>query len=309
MKSMKYVLVTTARNEEAYIGETIRSVVSQTVLPEKWVVVSDGSTDWTEDIVRESLSDHPWIELLVRPERADRSFSGKAHAFNEGCGRLRGVSYDVIGNLDADVSFDPDYMERLLEKFGEDPGLGVAGTDYIEGDFHSFRDSYISENHVNGQVQMFRKACFEEIGGYVPYPHGGIDWIAVTTARMKGWKTRSFPDRAFHHLRRMGTEGTSVLGARFHYGKKDYFLGSHPLWQIFRGAFQMTKKPYVFGGVAILGGYAWAWISRMEKAVSPELQEFYRREQMKRLRELSLRRFFRKLQNQSEEKGKHAGLG
>lgn len=280
---MKYALVTTARNEEAYIGETIRSMIAQTVLPEKWVIVNDGSTDGTEELIRQHLADHPWIHLHVREQRPDRSFSGKAHAFNEGCGLLEGVACDLVGNLDADVSFEPDYMECLIQKFEEDPKLGVGGTDYIEGDFHSFRDSYISEDHVNGQVQMFRKACFEEIGGYRPIPYGGIDWVAVNTARMKGWKTRSFPDRVYHHLRKMGTEGTNIIGSRFRYGKKDYFLGGHPLWQVFRSFFQMTKKPYVIGGLALLTGYSWAWVT-MDKQVPQDLEKFHRAEQMDRLK-------------------------
>jgi glycosyltransferase involved in cell wall biosynthesis len=282
-ESMKYVLVTTARNEEAYIEQTLRSVVNQSLLPEKWVIVSDGSTDRTEEIVKKYLSTNPWIEMLVRPQRKDRSFSGKAHAFNEGCRLLVDKDYDVIGNLDADVSFEKDYFKFLLGEFAKDPELGVAGTDYVEGDFHSYQDSYISENHVNGQTQMFRRACFDEIGGYQPIPYGGIDWVAVTTARMKGWKTRSFSDHVFDHLRKMGTEGTSVLGARFHYGKKDYFLGGHPLWQIFRSVFQMTKKPFVMGGMALLAGYGWAWIT-MKKQVPKDLEKFHRVEQMSRLR-------------------------
>lgn len=280
---MKYVLVTTARNEEAYIEQTLRSVVNQSFLPGKWVIVSDGSTDRTEEIVKKYMSDNPWIELLVRPQRTDRSFSGKAHAFNEGCKLLEDVDYDIIGNLDADISFEPDYMKCLIEKFERDPELGVGGTDYVEGEFHSFRDSYISENHVNGQIQMFRKNCFDEIGGYLPIPYGGIDWVAVTTARMKGYRTRSFQDRVYNHLRKMGTEGTSVLGARFHYGKKDYFLGGHPLWQIFRSVFQMTKKPYATGGIALLAGYGWAWIT-IKKQVPKDLEQFHRVEQMNRLK-------------------------
>jgi glycosyltransferase involved in cell wall biosynthesis len=282
-ESMKYVLVTTARNEEAYIEQTLRSVVNQSFLPEKWVIVSDGSTDRTEEIVKKYLSANPWIELLVRPQRTDRSFSGKAHAFNEGCKLLEDVDYDIIGNLDADISFEPEYMKCLIEKFERDPELGVGGTDYVEGEFHSFRDSYISENHVNGQIQMFRKNCFDEIGGYLPIPYGGIDWVAVTTARMKGYRTRSFQDRVYNHLRKMGTEGTSVLGARFHYGKKDYFLGGHPLWQIFRSVFQMTKKPYATGGIALLAGYGWAWIT-IKKQVPKDLEQFHRVEQMNRLK-------------------------
>ena len=166
------------------------------------------------------------------------------------------------------------------------PSLGVAGTHYIEGDFHSYRDSYINVHHVNGQVQLFRRACFEEIGGYVPIKGGGIDWVAVTTARMKGWITYSFEERMFEHHRKMGTADGSELGSRFHYGKKDYFLGGHPLWQLFRSTFQLTKKPYVLGGACLLAGYMWCWITRHERSVSKELMAFHRREQLVRLKKV-----------------------
>jgi hypothetical protein len=166
------------------------------------------------------------------------------------------------------------------------PELGVAGTDYVEGDFHSFRDSYIDVRHVNGQCQLFRRACYEDIGGYVPNRGGGIDWVAVTTARMKGWKTRSFAERTFHHHRAMGTEGGSVLQARFHYGKKDYFTGGHPLWQLCRGAFQMSKKPYVIGGLLLIAGYFWCCLTRYPRSVSTDLMRFHREEQLDRLKQL-----------------------
>jgi glycosyltransferase involved in cell wall biosynthesis len=280
---LSYVLITPARNEAEYIERTIQSVVSQTVLPRKWVIVSDGSTDDTDSIVEKYREGRDWIELLRRPERDTRNFAAKVESFNAGFARVRDLQFDVVGNLDADVSFDADYFEYLLGRFAEWPELGVAGTHYIEGDFHSFRDSYMSVDHVNGQCQLFRRECFKEIGGYVPIEGGGIDWVAVTTARMKGWQTYSFDERVFHHHRPMGTAGTSVLGARFHYGKKDYFLGGHPLWQLMRGTFQMAKKPYVVGGLALIGGYLWCWVRRVRRSVSPELMQFHRGEQMARL--------------------------
>ena len=284
--TLKYVLITPAHNEEAFIEQTIRSVIAQTVLPTRWIIVSDGSTDTTEAIVEKYLPGRSWLELVRRPPRQERHFAAKVDAFDAGYERLGELDYDIIGNLDADVSFEPDYMEYLLDKFRETPEIGVAGTHYVEGDFHSFRDSYINPQHVNGQCQMFRRKCFEDIGGYVPNKEGGIDWIAVTTARMKGWETRSFSDRVFHHHRKMGTAGTGELGARFHYGKKDYFLGGHPLWQLFRSAFQMAKTPYVLGGLFLLFGYLWYWVRRVERPVSPELMRFHRAEQMSRLRQL-----------------------
>lgn len=284
--TLEYVLITPARNEAELIENTLRSVVAQTRLPKRWVIVSDGSTDGTDELVRKYQEGRPWLQLLRMPERKERHFAAKVNAVQAGYALMKDLEFDVVGNLDADVSFEPDYMEYLVGRFEGSPRLGVAGTHYIEGDFHSYRDSYINVEHVNGQIQMFRRACWEDIGGYVPNKGGGIDWIAVTTARMKGWKTYSFGERTFNHHRKMGTAGSSEIKARFHYGKKDYFLGGHPMWQLFRGTFQLAKKPYVVGGLALMLGYAWCWVSGHKRAVSPELMAFHRGEQMMRLRGL-----------------------
>ena len=284
--SFQYVLITPARNEAALIERTIRSMVAQTRPPLRWVIVSDGSTDGTDEIVTRYEPEASWLELMKLPPHEERNFAAKVNAFNAGHDRVKGLAYDVIGNLDADVSFPPDYFECLLAKFETMPELGVAGTHYVEGDFHSFGDSYINVHHVNGQIQLFRRQCFDEVGGYRPIEGGGIDWVAVTTARMKGWLTYSFGDRVFHHHRKMGTAGRSELQSRFHYGKKDYFLGGHPVWQIFRSTFQLAKRPYVVGGLALMAGYLWCWISGHERAVSDELMRFHRAEQMARLKSL-----------------------
>jgi glycosyltransferase involved in cell wall biosynthesis len=289
--ALEYVIITPARNEAAFIEKTIQSVIAQTVLPKRWVIVSDGSTDGTDEIVEKYRDARPWLELIRLPVRHERHFAAKVNAFNAAYERVKDLAFDVVGNIDADVSFGPDFFEFLLGKFEAMPRLGVAGTDYIEGDFHSFRDSYISPAHVNGQCQLFRRQCFEEIGGYVPIKGGGIDWVAVTTARMKGWTTRSFGERVFAHHRKMGTAGGNELKARFHYGKKDYFLGGHPLWQVFRSGFQITKRPYVLGGILLLSGYVWCWLTGHERAVSRELMQFHRGEQLARLKQLVSRWF------------------
>ena len=288
--TLAYVLVTPARNEVAFIEKTIQSVVAQTVLPLRWVIVSDGSTDGTDEIVQKYAVGRPWLELVKLPPRTERNFAAKVHAFRAGQARVQGLPFELIGNIDADVSFPEDYFEMLIAKFETMPELGVAGTHYVEGDFHSYADSYINVHHVNGQIQLFRRQCFDDIGGYQAIKGGGIDWVAVTTARMKGWLTYSFGERVFHHHRKMGTAGGSELQARFHYGKKDYFLGGHPLWQVFRSTFQVTKRPYVVGGAALLAGYVWCWVSGHERPVSPELMKFHRGEQMARLKELLRRR-------------------
>ncbi len=246
--------------------------------------MDDGSTDKTPEIVETYARRYPWIDLVRRPPRTNRSFAGKANAVNAGLERMQGLDFEVLVNLDADVSFEPDYMAFLLQRFEESPRLGVAGTPFTQaGGYDSMKDSFEGENYVAGPCQLFRRACFQEIGGYVANHAGGVDWIAVMTARLKGWTVRAFPDKRFHHYRSMGTAERGRVAAMFSYGEKDYYLGGSPLWQLFRGTYQMAKAPLVMGGASLLAGYAWAWTTRMPRVVSPELMRFHRREQMRKL--------------------------
>jgi glycosyltransferase involved in cell wall biosynthesis len=283
---MKYVLITPARNEQRFITKTLDSVVAQTLLPARWVIVDDGSTDRTAEIVESYAKRHSWIELIRRSQRKDRSFAGKAHAFNAGFERVRSFPFEVVGNLDADISFESDYFEFLAGKFGEFPRLGVAGTPMREAKYHAVKDSFYNDHDVFGACQLFRRRCFEEVGGYTPIKWGGIDWVAVRTARLKGWETRSFSEKFFYHHRPMGATESNTWRARFDYGRKDYFLGNHPLWQVFRVSFQMTKRPYVLGGLALLLGYFYSVAFRVERPVAAELLRFHRQEQLERLKHL-----------------------
>lgn len=278
------VLITPARNEEAFIEKTLKSVVQQTCIPVKWVIVNDGSTDATGSIVGQYAERYDWIELVNLPVRRERNFAAKVHAFNAGQEQLKAIQYEVIGNLDSDVSLDEDHFEFLLRKFAEDPQLGVAGTVFREEGYNSETDSLEGQLHVSGQCQLFRRRCFEDIGGYFANKAGGIDWIAVTTARMMGWKTRSFREKSFFHYRHLGTAERSVFAAAFSYGEKDYYLGGHPLWELFRVSYRMTKPPYFVEGLALGLGYGWAMLRRTKKPISRELMRFHRREQMRKLK-------------------------
>jgi len=283
---MKYVLITSARNEEAFIAKTIESVTAQTQLPEHWLITDDGSSDNTADIIEQYAAIFPWISLVRRINRPNRHFTGKADAINAGYKFLEMAQFDVVGNLDADVSFEPNFMEFLMQKFSADPQLGVAGAPYIEGDFDSARDSFEGENFVAGQIQLFRRQCFEEIGGYAQSRAGGVDWIAVMTARMKGWKVRSFAEKRFIHHRTMSTAERGLLAAYFSYGQKDYYLGGSPFWELFRVAFRTLKKPFLIGGTAMFCGYCHAALTRMERPVSKELLRFHRKNQLKKLKNI-----------------------
>jgi glycosyltransferase involved in cell wall biosynthesis len=218
------------------------------------------------------------------PDHEDRNFASKVICFNAGYDRIRSLDFDIIGNLDADLSFEPDYFEFLLARLIEFPNLGVAGTPFIqESSQYDYRFTNI--DHVSGACQLFRRSCFEDVGGYVPIKEGGIDWIAVTTARMKGWTTRTFLGKSLYHYRKMGTGKSSPLGALFKLGKQDYSLGNHPLWEFLRMFYQMRFKPYLISGPVLFAGYMTATIQGTPRPISPKLVEFIRKEQLQRLLE------------------------
>lgn len=279
-----YVLITPARDEARFIESTIRAVVAQTVLPLKWAIVSDGSTDGTDAIVSRYAREHSWIELVRMPERKERNFAGKALAVRAGVDRMRGLPYGVIASLDADITFETDYFGFLLEKLALDTGLGVVGTPYIDNYDETYDYRFVSTDHVSGACQVFRRACFEEIGGYVLSTGGAIDTIATLSARSKGWTTRTFTGKIGTHHRVIGSAQNGPLKSRFVLGKRDWAVGNHPVWEICRGLYQMTKRPIVLRGLAIVSGYLWAACSGKERPVPPQLRAFRRKEQMEQLR-------------------------
>jgi glycosyltransferase involved in cell wall biosynthesis len=283
-QGLKYILITPARNEEAFLEETIRSVTAQTLLPERWAIVSDGSTDRTDEIIQDYAARHAWIRYVRRPTHAERHFAAKAHAFSAGFAAVETIPHDVVGNLDADLSFGPDTMQFLMGRFAEDRRLGVAGVPFVERSGESYDYRFTNIEHVSGACQLFRRECFEAIGGYKPMEGGGIDWLAVTTARMMGWKTRTFTERRVLHHRKIGMGQSSRLGALYRQGAKDFYLGNHPLWQLFRALYQMRNRPHGIGGLAILTGYGWSFLRGVPRMAAPEVVRFCRREQMARLR-------------------------
>lgn len=282
--SLRYVAITPARNEADFIELTIQSMIKQTVLPLKWVIVSDGSTDATDEIVSRYAAQHPWIELVRTPERRERHFAGKVRAFNAGYEKVQGLPYEVIVSLDGDISFDAEYFAFLLQKLEEDLSLGLVGTPFQErtGEVYDYR--FVSIEHVSGACQVFRRECFEAVGGYVPLKGGCIDHVAVISARMKGWKTRTYTDKVCLHHRGMGSAQQGILKARFKNGGKDYTVGNHPLWEVARTFRQMTQKPYILGGLMLACGYVWSTVRRVPRPVPAELVAFHRREQLDRLK-------------------------
>lgn len=284
----RYVLVTAAYNEERYIGLTIESIVNQTLLPQQWVIVSDGSTDRTDEIVESYVAKHPFIRLVRVQDKHKRNFGAQVIAIRRGYEALRG-DYDFIANLDADLTFDPGYYEKLLQKFDEDSKLGLAGG-YI---FDKEEDGQFRSRPMNGEhsvahaVQMLRRGCYEATGGWVPLPYGGPDWHLQVTVQMLGWRVKSFKDLPAYHHRPTGTADRPFRNL-FREGRMDYSVGSHPLFEIFKVARRFRAKPLVLSSFVRLAGFLRGYWIREERPVSAEFVAFLRGQQKD-----ALRRFFR----------------
>jgi len=286
--SRKYVLVTAAYNEEVLIEDTIRSVVTQRYCPARWVIVSDGSTDNTDAIVNKYAERYNFVQLHRLAGDHPRNFAAQVNAINAGINQLAGSDFDFIGNLDADITFEPSYMERLLQKFSDDPELGLAGglihERCADGVFRSRPDNSLTS--VAHAVQLFRRACFQAIGrGYLPLPYGGPDTYAEVSARMKGWRVASFPDLPVHHHRVTGSAGGMLRGC-FRQGRMDHSLGTLPAFELMKVMRRIHVKPVVAGSAARLAGFLYAYYRRDGRSVPDEFMEYFRGEQSARIRSL-----------------------
>ena len=277
----RYVLITPARNEDGYIERTLRSVIAQTQPPERWVIVSDGSTDRTDEIASRYAASHPFIRLLRIEEETGRNFACQVYATNAGYRAMSDLEFGYVGILDADITFAADYYARLLEECEKTPRLGIAGGAVIDvhGDRLVASRAGSEGHHVAGGVQLFRRACYDEIGGYVPMGYGGQDVVAEVAARMKGWEVRTFPGIPAYH-QRPGPAGWRGARARFTDGVRNYVLGTHPLYQFGR-CFRRTEP---LDGLVAMAGYTWSLLRRDARPVPPEFVRFLREEQLLRLR-------------------------
>ena len=283
-----YILITAARNEEAYIEKTILSVIAQTILPAKWAIVSDGSTDRTDEIVKQYADSHNFIQLLHKSTDQERNYGAKAKALKLGYEQLANLEYDFVGNLDADVSFEPIYYEKALSKFDANELLGVAGGlrfDLWNGRFRQVRPA---RNSAGGPTQLFRRQCYEEIGGYLPLRFGGLDTVAETMARMHGWEVETFPDLEVFHYRSTGTAGGGRVRAKFKAGILAYSVGYHPLFELTRCASRLFDRPPVVGSLSLLAGYCWASLKGYERQVPDDFVRYLRSEQVARMRSVLL---------------------
>lgn len=278
-----YVLVTAAYNEERHIADTLRSVTRQVCPPTRWVVVSDGSTDRTDEIVRSWTEQHAFIEL-VRVEKSQKhDFAAKVHALRRGFERVASLEYDFVGVLDADLSFEPDYFARLLQHFAADARLGVAG-----GNIKQLVDGAIVPrikdlSSVAGAVQLIRRDCFEQTGGLPALKYGGEDAALEIAARMHGWRTRTFPELEVVHFGLVGAGAGGALKARFKWGRMNFNLGYHPLFQLARSAYRVRERPFFFGSLAEVAGFVTGFWNEGTPSIDEEVVRFLRAEQLSKL--------------------------
>ena len=281
----RLLIVSPCRNEAALMERTLDAMVGQTVRPTLWVIVDDGSTDATPEILRKYSESHDWIRVHRREDRGHRAVGpGVVDAFYSG---LESVddwqSYDVLGKFDLDIDLPPKYLETLLTRFGEDPRLGTcSGKPYVRRG-----DRLVSERRGDemsvGMTKLWRTACFQDIRGIVR----GVMWDAIDChmARLHGWRAISWdaPDLNFEHLRPMGSSEVSIHEGRRRHGRGQWFMGSDPLYFAATAVFRALEPPYVTGGVSMLQGYLGAWLKGAPQVENPELRRFIRSYQRRAL--------------------------
>lgn len=251
-----YVLITPVRNEAVFLPKMIRSMEKQLFQPQEWVVVNDGSTDNTAEVLEDAAKRIPWMRVVHKPDRGSRAVGpGVVEAFYYGLERMQCTDYDFIAKVDGDIEFQPNYIETLLSYFQDDEKLGSAsGKVFIRTD-SGLKEERTSDEMTVGAFNFYRRETFEDIGGFVKQVMW--DGIAIHRSRIKGWRTRSIDDPKLRiiHKRLMGSSHKNVLHGRVRWGFGQYFMGTHPLYILAIALYRVFERPYIVGGLAILFGY------------------------------------------------------
>lgn len=279
-----YVLITPAYNEEVFLERCIDSVAAQTVLPLRWVIVSDGSTDRTDKIAREAASRLGFIRFLrlERPAKdrksIDRVTKGIVAAVTSGVETVASLDFKYLGKMDADVTLEPAFFQTVLACMEADPQLGLAG-----GGIYNVGapGGFLNPEFVGGPVRVFRRACWDAIGGLLPFGHEDVTSAAM--ARMKGWTVRCFPGiKAYQH----GVPGNTVrekVPVCFHMGQMDHVMGGLLSFELARSLTRMLKPPFLAAGASMLAGYLWAWARRTPVELPTDLVNFVQAEQRRKM--------------------------
>lgn len=272
-----YVLITPVHNEEKFIGPMIDSMISQTVLPLHWVIVDDGSTDNTPEIVRAYANRYEFIQLICLPVRTKRTVGGEG-AIQNALKTVQSYSYDFLARFDADLEFCPDYIEKILDEFSNDMNLGIAGGGlYVKKNGRLLLEK-VPYYHVRGGLKMYRRQCLERIESL--YTCMGWDTIDEVYAWKYGWKTRSFNENRVIHKRPTG-EGLSAKEISWNRGQGEYYTWSHPLFVFLKALKVGVASPT--RGLYLLGGYLDSYMKRKERLQDLDFKRIRRKQQLKRL--------------------------
>ena len=277
-----YCLISPARNEAQFIRKTLDSVLAQTVLPKRWIIIDDGSTDETPDILAEYAAKYDLIEVHTRANRGRRALGGAVvEVFNSGLELLADEPVDFVCKLDVDLVLPPRYFERLIEEMRADERLGsVSGKPYFwlgEEGRSELKSERIADDVSVGASKFYRRAFLDDIGGLVK----GLIWDGVDCyrGRMLGWRSKSIddPELRFIHLRPMGSSDRGIFTGRMRLGEGYWFIGAAPLFVFATALYRVTHKPAVIGSLATLWGYARAWLKGAPRYEDPEFRRFLRR--------------------------------
>lgn len=287
MSDRTIALVTPAHNEATHLPRLISSMVAQHHRPDIWVVVSDGSTDDTDRIAAAAAAGHDFIRFTRHDGQATRDFARKVAAIDHGAS-LIDDDCAFFGITDADVEFPPDYFAELLDEFEADAGLGLAGglvVDVDEAGRESGRPG--RPDVVPGAVQLYRSACWADVGGYPRLTFGSEDTIACLTAQMRGWRTRVIDRLEVRHHRVAGTADRSLIRARYREGRRDRATGYHPVFVLAKAVRRLPQRPIVAGSLARLAGFVAEAVRGGRPGVDDDVVAYLRDRQ---LRELRIRR-------------------
>jgi len=276
----RYLLISPCRDEAEYMRQTLDSVIAQSILPAKWVIVDDGSTDATPQILEEYRKKHDWIEVVTRGNRGRRSVGpGVIEAFYAGYATVNPNDYDFLCKLDLDLRLPPTYFEILMERMIANPHIATcSGKAYFEENGTEV-DERIGDDMSIGAAKFYRVSCFKEIGGFVR----DVMWDGIDChrCRMRGWIACSWnePDLRFLHLRPMGSSQQSIYTGRIRHGSGQYFMGTGPLFITASAVSRLNHKPYVLGSLAMLWGWIKSALQRKPRYNDPEFRQFLRRYQ------------------------------
>jgi len=287
--SSTYVLVTPTKDEEKTIGETLASVISQTIRPMEWVIVSDGSTDSTDSLIHAAMAEHPWIALIQLPPRDGRCFGAVARAIKLATRRLSVDNYEFIGLLDSDLRFAPTYFESMIAEFRANPRLGLAGGRVLDpGERPDSRPDNTWD--VPGAVQFFSRKCFESLREIYAIPEGGWDMLTCVEARMNGFETQLLTGLVVDHLKPRNIAHGGIIRRRWQCGIRDYMLGYHPLFETIKCLRRIRQSPVIISAASWWVGYVSASISRKPRVIPPDLLAHIHQEQLSRLKSVAIRR-------------------